>query len=78
MDMLKRFFPLSFSVADVTALVVNIIIYIVVSVVVGFVCDLLNFIPVVGLLLSIVSWAVGLYCTVGVVLALLVFFKVVK
>ena len=67
MDMLKRFFPLSFSVANVTDLVVNIIIYIVVSAVVGFVCGLLNFIPVVGL-----------YSFVGIVLALLVFFKVVK
>lgn len=78
MDLLKKFFSLSFNIADVKALVINIVIYIVASTVLGWIIGLLGKIPVPGILFGLIGGAVGLYATVGVVLALLVFFKVIK
>lgn len=72
MDMIKKLFPYSFGVADVKGLVIKIIIYLVVSAVGGFILGLL---PLVG---GILSWALGLYCTVGWILAILDYLKVLK
>lgn len=72
MDMLKKFFPYSFGAADVKALVIKVIIYLVVSAVGGFILGLL---PLVG---GILSWVLGLYCTVGWILAILDYLKVLK
>ncbi len=72
MDMLKKYFPFSFGAADVKTLVIKVVIYLVVSAVAGFV---LGLIPFVG---GIVAWIIGLYCTVGWILAILDYLKVLK
>ena len=72
MDMLKKLFPFSFGAADIKALVIKIVIYLLVSAVVGFV---LGLIPGVG---GIVGGIVGLYCTVGWILSVLDYLKVLK
>ena len=72
MEMLKKFFPYSFGAADVKALVIKVIIYLVVSAVGGWILGLL---PLVG---GILSWVLGLYCTVGWILAILDYLKVLK
>ena len=74
MEMLKKIFPYAFAEKkDVTALVINILVHIVVGFVVGLVIGLLDFIPVVGLLLDIVGKVVELYLTVSLVLSVLGF-----
>ena len=78
MDMLKKIFPFSFGVKDITALVVALIIYIVGGAVLGVVFGLLAKIPLIGILFGIVGWAVGVYCFVGIVLSVLDFLKVLK
>ena len=78
MDLLKKLFPLSFRLKDVTALVIAIIIYVVVDVIVGDFVGLLWWIPIVGLLLSAVASLIGLYTIIGIVLAVLDFFGVLK
>ena len=78
MDMLKKIFPFSFGVKDVTALVVALVIYIVGGAVLGVVFGLLAKIPLIGILFGIVGWAVGVYCFVGIVLSVLDFLKVLK
>ena len=78
MDLLKKLFPLSFRLKDVTALVIAIIIYVVVDVIVGVFVGLLWWIPIVGLLLSAVASLIGLYTIIGIVLAILDFFGVLK
>ena len=78
MDMLKKIFPFSFGVKDITALVVALIIYIVGGAVLGVVFGLLAKIPLIGILFGIVGWAVGVYCFVGIVLAVLDYFNLIK
>lgn len=87
METLKKFFPYSFKRTQTVAdLVVTIIVYLVASIVVGAVLGLamflLAFIPVVGLilcwLLGVVSSLSGLYVLAGIVIAILVFAKVIK
>lgn len=79
MEMLKKIFPYAFVVKkDVAALVINILVHIVAGFVVGLVIGLLNFIPIVGLLLNIVGKIVELYLTVSLVLSVLDYFKVLK
>ena len=79
MDLLKKIFPLSFKYAkDVTALIVGIIIYLVVGAVGGLVIWLASGIPFVGWLVGALGGILDIYVVVGIVLQVLVFFKVVK
>lgn len=64
MELLKKIFPLSFGLESVGKLVLFVIIYLVAG-------ALLMAIPVLGQLCS-------LYCTVGIVLAFLAYFKLIK
>jgi uncharacterized protein involved in cysteine biosynthesis len=72
MDMLKKFFPLSFGAADVKALVIKIAIYVIGGYVLGFVAGLL---PLVG---GSIGTVISLYSTVGWILAILDYLKVLK
>ena len=72
MDMLKKFFPYSFGAKDVTALIVKIVVYVVASAVLGAIIGL---IPLVG---GIVGSLIGIYSTVGIVLVVLDYLKVLK
>ena len=72
MDMLKKFFPYSFGAADVKTLVIKIVVYLIVPGLVGFV---LGLIPLLG---GILAWLVGIYGTVGLVLTVLDYLKVLK
>lgn len=78
METLKKIFPLSFREATTNNLVVSIIIYVVVSFVVGLIMGLLDWIPLIGWIFSIVSSIVGLYCFIGIVLVVLYFVKIIK
>lgn len=72
MDTIKKLFPYSFGAADIKALIIKILVYWVASAVLGFVIGL---IPFIG---GIVSWVVGTYCTVGWIIAILDYLKVLK
>lgn len=77
--MLNQLFPLTRSARkDVTSLVIAIAVYVVVSAAVSLVVGFLTWIPVVGLVLSLIRWLVGLYCAAGIVLAVLAYFKILK
>jgi len=79
MDMLKKFFPFSFAAKDgVVGLVINILIYVVVGAVVGAIIGILGGIPIIGILVGIVCWLIEVYVAAGVILSLLVYFKVLK
>lgn len=87
MDTLQKFFPLSFKRTDsVGNLIVGILIYVLAAIVAGFVIFLAGkitgWIPVAG---QIIGWVLGVigtladvYCVAGIVIQLLVFFKVLK
>lgn len=72
MDMLKKYFPYSFGAADVKSLVIKVLVYILGGAVVGFVLGLL---PIVG---GILGWVVNIYTTVGWILVVLDYLKVLK
>lgn len=78
MDLIKKFFPQAMQAHDVKGLIIAILIYAVVNFVGGFVLGLLNGIPLVGFVFGVIGWALGIYCAVGIIVALLVFLKIVK
>ena len=79
MDTLKKIFPLSWKYAsDVSSLVIGIIIYIVAAVVAGILLGIVGLIPFIGWLIRIVGALVELYVFIGIVLQLLLFFKVIE
>lgn len=87
METLKKIFPLSWKYTkDVANLIIGIIVYLLVGVLAGVVIFLATmltgWIPLVG---GIIGWAlgvvgslIGIYTLVGIILQLLVFFKVIK
>ncbi len=79
MEQLKKYFPKSFGLEDVKALVIAILIYVVIDLLCGAVCAVLNIVPLLGGIAAwIVGTVVGIYTTVGIVLAVLSFLKIVK
>lgn len=78
LDMIKKYFPHAFRVNDVKSLIVNLVIYALIAFVAGIVLGLLGIIPILGFVFGVIGWVVELYCTAGVILAILVFLKVIK
>jgi len=78
MDLLKKYFPHAFKATDLKAFIITLIVYILVDVVCGFVIGLLAKLPIINIICGLLGALVGLYATVGVVLAILVFLKVLK
>ena len=78
MDALKKFFPHAFKATALSKLIITIIIYLLIDVVCGFVIGLLAKLPIIGIIFGLLGSLVGLYATVGIVLAILVFLKVLK
>lgn len=74
MDLIKKIFPFSFKAADVVGLIISIVIYVVAPTVLG----ILGNIPLIGFVFDILAWAAGIYCTIGIVLSILYFVKVIK
>ena len=78
MDILKKFFPLSFKVEEIKSFIISLVIYAGIDVVCGFVIGLLAKIPLIGIIFSLIGSIVGIYALVGIVLSILVFVKVIK
>ena len=78
MDILKKFFPDAFRSKDVNSFIVTLLLYGVGSLIVGLVLGLLAKIPLIGIVFSLIGALVGIYALVGIVLAILVFVKVIE
>ena len=78
MDFIKRFFPTSLKANDLTGLLVAILIYVIVNFVGGFVLGLLAKLPLVGFIAAFAGWALGIYCAIGAIAAILIFFGIIK
>ncbi len=80
MDFLKTLWPTSFKVQEknVTSLIVQLIIFIVLCAIAGVVIGLLALIPIVGIIASIAGSLLGLYGLIGIVLCILQFCGVLK
>ena len=87
MELLKKLFTFSFKPQkDVAALVISVVIYVLAGIIGGAIIALASlltgWIPLIGKLIGIVlglcGGVIGLYCLVGIVVLLLVYFKVIK
>ncbi len=78
MDALKKYFPHAFTAKDVKSFIIALIIYAVIAFIGGIVIGLLSALPIVGIVFGIIGWLLEIYITVGVVLSILVFVKVIK
>ncbi|MBP3494324.1 MAG: hypothetical protein J6J83_06925 [Oscillospiraceae bacterium] len=78
MNLLKKLFPFSFKATQLSSLLAAVIVCVLVDVVCGWVIGLVAKLPLVGWIFSILGAVIGLYALVGIVVALLVFFKVLK
>lgn len=79
MEFLQKLWPTPFKIekGNVTSFVVQLIIFIVLTAVIGVLISLLAAIPIVGIIFSIVGSLMGLYTLIGVVLCVLRFLEVV-
>ena len=81
MDLLKKYFPLSFKYCDTSSnLVIGIIVYLVIGIVCGVVIGVAALIPlaVIQIILRAISSIVGIYVLAGIVIEILLFAKVLK
>lgn len=79
MDLLKKIFPLSFKyVKDVKDLIVGIILYVIGGAIGGVALAIVSIIPIIGWIFGALGGLIELYVVVGIVLQLLVFFKIIK
>lgn len=78
LNALKPYFPHAFKANSIKDLIINLLIYAVIAFVGGLLLGLLSAIPIVGFIFNVLAWVLDIYCVVGVILAILVFLKVVQ
>ena len=78
MDMLKKIFPFSFGIKDLTDLIVKLILMIAAGIVIGWVIGVVALIPIVGIIAGLIGGLAGLYVLASIVLAVLDFLKILK
>ncbi|MBP1576907.1 MAG: hypothetical protein J6C75_00340 [Oscillospiraceae bacterium] len=74
---MKDFFPLSAKSTDAKNLVISILLYVVISIAIGFVLGFFTGIPLIGTLIKLISGLADLYCLAGIVVSIMIFAKVV-
>ena len=74
MDKAKKIFPLSFRGASLKDMVIGILIYMAINVVSGLVLGLLNGIPLIGAVFTLVAWLISFYTLGGIVSTVLNYF----
>lgn len=78
MEQIKKIFPLSTSCTDRDTFIKNVIIYFVAAIVCWLVFTLLGRIPLIGAVLGIIGWIIDVYLGLGIILAVLIYFNIVK
>ncbi len=80
MDFLRKLWPTPFNIKekDVVSFVIQLIIFIVVCAVVGWLIGLLAKIAIIGVIFSIVGGLIELYGFIGIILCILKFIGAVK
>ena len=79
MDFLRKLWPTPFSIqkGNVGSFVVQLIIFVIICAVIGWLFGVLGGIPVLGLIFKILGSLIELYSTIGIVLCILKFVGVV-
>ena len=74
---LKRLFPYSANVKDVSNLIITMLIYFIVIVVSSILFGLIGNLWLIGWLFNLINWLIRAYCGAGAIVAVLVFLKVI-
>ncbi len=79
MNLLKTLWPTPFKIkkGSLGSFLVQLIIFIVLCAVLGWLIGFLSGVPIVGILFTIIGSLMGIYSVVGIVLCILAFFGVV-
>ena len=78
MNLAKKYFPYSLKGNHFTGLIVAILIYSIINFVGGFIFSILSKLPLIGFIGSVLGWALSVYCAAGSVIAIFIFFKILK
>lgn len=78
MDTIKRIFPLSFQANDLSSFIKTILLYLVLDVICAIVIGILRIFPLIGGCFAFIGSLLGVYFTIGLVLATLVFVGIIK
>ena len=80
MDLIKSIWPTPFKIkkGDVVSFVVQLIIFLIICAVVGFLIGILSKFPIIGIIFWIVGGLLEAYSLVGVILSVLVFLGITK
>ena len=79
METLRKCFPLSFKEkGDIGGLILNVLIYLAVAIIAGFVIGLFSGIPVLNWIFGLIGALAELYVVTGIVLSVLDYLKVLK
>ena len=80
MDFMKTIWPTPFAIKekDATSFIVQLLIFVVICAVIGFLIGILAKIPILGIIFSIVGGLVELYGLIGIVLCVLQFLGLLK
>lgn len=73
----RSFFPLSVRVRprDYGTLLLSVIVYLVISAVAGLVAKVIGWIPILGWVVNILCWLIGVYCLIGIILSVIACFQ---
>ena len=80
MDFLKKLWPTPFKIqkGNVVSFVVQLLVFLILTALFGWLIGLLAHLPIVGIVFSIVGSLMGIYTLIGAVLCLLKFLDLVK
>lgn len=78
MDFIKNLFPMSLKACDLKGLLISMLIYAIVNFVGGFVIGLFAKLPLIGFVFGFVGWILSVYCAIGIIVAILYFFHIIK
>lgn len=80
MDMLKKLWPTPFKIAekDVVSFLIQLVVFVVICAVVGWLVSVLAGIPILGIVFSLVGAVLEIYGLIGIILCVLKFIGIVK
>ena len=78
MNLVKKYFPYSLKGDNLAGLIVAILIYTIINFVGGIIFSILSKLPLIGFIGAVLGWALSVYCAAGSVIAIFIFFKILK
>ena len=80
MDFLRKLWPTPFKIQEknIVSLIVQLVIFVLIVAVVGWLFSILAGIPIIGVIFGVLGSLIGLYNMIGIILCILKFLGIVK